>query len=585
MARTIALKVIIFLLSIFLVDTLISSSVAAEIEGQGLFKRNVPVYVSGSENATGYQSVQLEIEYKWRVWNLFGEPVQVAQIRWAFAGGQLPLPTGSNAETFSINSLPSEVLQNVNLFDVKLSVDNGNDFYTTVTRSNANAFFIIDAGAINKAGGNWSFNVAGSPDWSDLLFTQRTSSVPLNLVEDFQALSADEAKEIFEKSLISDQERRVELVDAKIDLSSVWNWWRQKQYKSELFELHKVAAIESAKLIQHYKKIHPAPIIKRIEEATAIKLEGNIDSALNLIKEASQSLEIIWPEETHNLNEIETDNYGALPVELIFETEVSKLSISLQEQIKSLNSVLDVEHFGLGHNQRKRAQLAAKAAPQQTDMSGDYYVFIADNVEIDLDSDYHGKDYSIREKHPYFLLFGLFLRETYKDRDPINTPVGYPNRIYVNSNNQISKDANLSGREIDPTSILKRIYRVEKSRETNKCGFFFDEIEATNFYLESKDGLVLQLVPQNANLTQRCNWQNKSVQFERANSRTIKKWISEWNRFVTNTDGRDKFFDNIFNYGNDDKGKEFLYVRNEEEFGIYKIYYSSDKNIYLVKSK
>ncbi|GEM_PF-3011849 len=186
-----------------------------------------------AKNTNGIE-ILIDYDVKWQISHLLGEPTRNLVIRWDLAdvawdqwyGEELAqvIPQG-----FQLNDLPPDIRESIRLYDVSITLGfrpNQNDISII-----ANGYVTFDAGSPAKAGEKWSFNVSGSPDWSE--FMTQFNGIPM---------SEGEAKAVMK---LPELYGRVESarVTAKVNLGEALRWMRKTYDKRPTEEL--IAGAES----------------------------------------------------------------------------------------------------------------------------------------------------------------------------------------------------------------------------------------------------------------------------------------------------------------------------------------------------
>lgn len=162
--------------------------------------------------------------------SLFGEPVINTTFRWQIVprGSFAEIPSYSSGERtieqVPLEQLGAEALDKVRLYDVELQfgfrIGNGQTVY-----------LLQDAGDPGIGDGEqWSFNVAGSPDWSELFYT-----VPINEEDEHRwYLSEDEAKRIYVQplDLVS-----VDVISPDMSFHDLQEWYARQSPEPRAFAL------------------------------------------------------------------------------------------------------------------------------------------------------------------------------------------------------------------------------------------------------------------------------------------------------------------------------------------------------------
>ncbi len=148
-------------------------------------------------------------EVRWAAGLLYGEPVVDMRLTWEPGTITHHLkPIYSSADpSLSVAGAGSEAAQQLRLYDARarLSVDMGGARYT----------LDADLGVPGRPGGEESYNVAGSPDWSRLFRDRDGNFVP-----------ADHARWIFDSGAM--RTATVGITQARIDTSRFESWWLDK---------------------------------------------------------------------------------------------------------------------------------------------------------------------------------------------------------------------------------------------------------------------------------------------------------------------------------------------------------------------
>lgn len=180
-----------------------------------------------AKNSEGIE-VLIDYDVKWKLSHLLGEPTRNLVIRWDLAdvawdqwyGEELAqvIPQG-----FQLNDLPPNIRDTIQLYDVDITLGfrpKQNDISII-----ANGYVTFDAGSPAKAGEKWSFNVTGSPDWSEFM-TQFNGN----------PMSEGEAKAVMK---LPELYGRVESarVTAKVNLGEALRWLRKTYDKRPTEEL------------------------------------------------------------------------------------------------------------------------------------------------------------------------------------------------------------------------------------------------------------------------------------------------------------------------------------------------------------
>lgn len=187
--------------------------------------------------AQSIQNVSVPVEYdvKWKLSTLMGEPTRNLQIRWRLSrwaamrlGDEAAIEGVS--DNFLISKLPPEIRDTIRLYDVKVHMgiagaSVGHDCNVYNTAAFPEGFMILDAGAPAKQGDDWSFNVTGSPDWTEFM----THIQGANLTE-------EEAKAVMSQPEICGDVQDMK-VTAKITLGDALRWMRKTYEKTPTREL------------------------------------------------------------------------------------------------------------------------------------------------------------------------------------------------------------------------------------------------------------------------------------------------------------------------------------------------------------
>lgn len=162
------------------------------------------LHTDGVLVAPGSPTVQGEV--RWAAGLLYGEPVVDMRLNWE------PGPINNHLKPIYAKADPmlgvlspdSEAAQQLRLYDAKARL--------TVTYGFADYTLDADLGVPGRPGGEESYNVAGSPDWSRL-FRDR----------DGNFVSAEQAREIFQSGALDTASARI--TQARIDTSKFETWW------------------------------------------------------------------------------------------------------------------------------------------------------------------------------------------------------------------------------------------------------------------------------------------------------------------------------------------------------------------------
>ncbi len=184
-------------------------------------------------------SLLVEYDVKWKIDTLLGEPTRNLNIRWRLPEqSELKLngvsKFGDLPNDIRISELPPEIRDTIRLYDVNVQV--GFFDAPVTTQVLANGYVNFDAGAPATEGDEWSFNVAGSPGWSD--FMTRNNGHPLS--------EADAKSVMTSRELYGDvQERNV---TAKIALGDVLRWLSKEANKKTVWAMINAADSQVAVL-------------------------------------------------------------------------------------------------------------------------------------------------------------------------------------------------------------------------------------------------------------------------------------------------------------------------------------------------
>ena len=220
------------LMTLFL---MLNSSLFGETH-EGRFK-----YLNLQYGGTDYFDVNIEVKYK--LWTLFGDPVinTVARYtlgKWIYIDNKMYL----------ISSFPKEVINKVKLYNLELEI-----FFKTEYRSGGmNLFIDSDMGAMGNVG-EWSFNTPESPNWSKWIYINQNNDgkkflskkVAIEAYKGFKRLGLGQNNGIFVKNM-------------KFDVTAIKKYLIKKKLENETKNLEEKYQEEVADVKRESEKLNDA---------------------------------------------------------------------------------------------------------------------------------------------------------------------------------------------------------------------------------------------------------------------------------------------------------------------------------------
>lgn len=312
---------------------------ATEVTGHGGFEAQVPF----AQDET--HSLRVAFEISWKIWTLMGEPVQVLKVRWHPKSGNIPVPApgvrsiglSPVPETIRLKDVPQAVRDKIHLYDVKIGVSG-------VDGANRPASVIFDAGIPDKAGKKWSFNVPGSPNWRELFLSNRIVQGIGRCRQPQGYLSADAAKDIMRKPDFRVDENVLAggcLVSGMLDISAVWDWWREKTWPKLRYEANYKAARAAADKMYRLLGRIPRSVKDNMHDAAIASLGGDNEKAERLAERAARILEIDLPSSLADMVSFKTKDGRTLSGKAVMD-EYNSLRIELKNDLgKRLEDLAD----------------------------------------------------------------------------------------------------------------------------------------------------------------------------------------------------------------------------------------------------
>ncbi len=354
MARSGRLGIALAAAALLLASAVASQAAPLKLRGEGTTFASVPVEQASNDREN------VDITYRWRVWTLVGEPVQSANIKWQLpAVRTLPLPPEAEGKTIRLSELPDNVRADVQLYDVVLAIRG------KLRATGETAFFLIDAGVPGRAGGKWSFNVPGSPDWSGVLFRQRASSFTKHVVgsrDDYEAYAAADAKTALKGGFDPfDGEGAVTLVSARLDVSAVWTWWRKNQSAKKSYTAYRRAADRGAKALRRLMDADTTALARRLGEARRAADRSDYVSATELARKAAAPFQKALPALARLATKVRTEDGRMLSINELYEAERSVLLHELSWALNDIPAVQAEPSVAGPWREAKRRELESRS--------------------------------------------------------------------------------------------------------------------------------------------------------------------------------------------------------------------------------
>lgn len=332
--------------------TACASAAPLKLKGKGEMFAYVPVTQHTSTR------LQVDITYRWRVWTLLGEPVQTANIKWKLpATALLPLPPEAEGAVVRLDELPGRVAERIELYDVILAVRG------RLRATGAIGFFLIDTGVPKRAGKGWSFNFPGSPSWSELLFERKVVTAQDYSVRDpdnYVAYSAAKAKSLVPGFVPFKRSEGFELVSAKLDISAVWNWWREKLSAEKRYEAYAEAANRGAGALRRLMGADTGPVDRKLQAAREAATKRDYVRAVKLARQAAAPFDKVLPAAARLPVQISTEDGRTLSLEELYETERSSLEKELNSALRAAPKARPEASLAAPWQEAKRRELEAR---------------------------------------------------------------------------------------------------------------------------------------------------------------------------------------------------------------------------------
>jgi len=283
------------------------------------------------------------IEVKYKIWTLYGEPVVNTVARYKIVNGFISI----DGHSYNLSEFPKTVMEKVRLYKLELKVD----FETTYSTGTI-VFIDVDMGAMGDAG-KWSFNTPASPKWSKWIYYANYFSKE-RAIKAYKGFKKLESCVVYTKNIkyditalkryVSKQKLEKEKQRLKEEYTA-----KTEDLNQEIEKLYDIDKKNTSRLKEKYGDESLYQVMKRLQK-------GNNKeelSAFMKVLEASDKLALKVKPLREKINLI-TEKHEK--IEKKFEDEYAYAILKIDKELKEINHFIDekiveVENRELPQNQ------------------------------------------------------------------------------------------------------------------------------------------------------------------------------------------------------------------------------------------